>query len=1002
MDTEAQARQDFLEEAIEYCDQLESALLGVAESGVDLQQLDAAARAAHSIKGGAAMMGFNLLSRTAHSLEDYLKILQARCQQLEIDAQLETLLLRGVDCLREIGEQYRQGNQPQQPWLDQQNETIFQPLRERLGELTEADETALLSNEEQSDVANLLFGSGVEDSLQRLKDQVEILSPNELAEELKTTSDELADFGRMIECTAFTRFCDSVKQHLAETPSEQVTSLARSAIAQWERSQALIQLGRYDHLPTTFDSSEVTAEEPVWEEWKIPDLDDFDTSELAELQQEAEQYDIAETVDRENIDDGFDASNLTQFQQEAEASISDEIETENLDFDSSDIAELQQEIEQFQVSETVESESPTEAAKTVTEDNQATETEAQAPPASTQQEDTTVRVSVEQLTRINTLFSRLILERERLNSRMKELEKFVSLSKSRTQQLEQANIQLRKWYDQLNSESNHVSNQLQTVSENTEGFDTLEMDRYSDLHLLFQEQIETIVQLQEVTSDIEFSSREVSELMGNLNFTTSDLQQGITKVQTRPFSEAVKRFRRVIRDLSLQYDKPVAIEIQGENTLIDRAAFEALSAPLNHLLRNAFDHGIEDPQTRVESGKPEQGTITLNAMNRGNKTTISISDDGGGIDREKIKDRLEKMGSSREELGAISDQELLEAIFAPGFSTADRVTELSGRGVGMDVVRTNLEKIRGEIDIDTKLGEGTTFSISFPLSLSIARVVIVESSGVVFALPVEVVKAFAPFNEEINESREMFWSDGTIPVFTLEQWSHFNRPIKSFEMEGTATLDRPTVIVVNYAGQSQGIKIDRFWQQQEVALRSVDSPLPLPPGVTGSTVLGDGRPIPLVDPVQLLSWLQQPQAATEENKDISTDITSETILIVDDSIHVRRYLASALEKAGYQVEQAKDGQEAVDKILNGLPVEAAICDIEMPRLDGYGVLGEIKGHPDFKHLPIAMLTSRGNEKHRQLAMKLGASAYFSKPYNEQELLSTLATMIQQRDRATLT
>ncbi|PSO50977.1 MAG: hypothetical protein BRC33_01715 [Cyanobacteria bacterium SW_9_44_58] len=232
-------------------------------------------------------------------------------------------------------------------------------------------------------------------------------------------------------------------------------------------------------------------------------------------------------------------------------------------------------------------------------------------------------------------------------------------------------------------------------------------------------------------------------------------------------------------------------------------------------------------------------------------------------------------------------------------------------------------------------------------------------------------------------------------MFTLEQWCRFNRPIKPFDMEGTATLDRPTVIVVNYNGGSQGIKIDRFWQQQEVALRSVDSPLPLPPGVTGSTVLGDGRPIPLVDPTQLLSWLQQPQTEHEATREVAADIASETILIVDDSIHVRRYLASALEKAGYQVEQAKDGQEAVDKIFNGLPIQAAICDIEMPRLDGYGVLGEIKGHPQFKHLPIAMLTSRGNEKHRQLAMKLGASAYFSKPYNEQELLNTLASMIQQ-------
>jgi len=946
MDTEAQARQDFLEEAIEYCDQLESALLGLAEQGVDLKEFDAAARAAHSIKGGAAMMGFDALSRTAHSLEDYLKILQARFQTIEINPQLETLLLQGVDCLRAIGEQYRQGNLPQQDWLDQQTTKTFAPLRERLGELTEADETALLSKEEDTNVADLLFGSGVEEALERLKGQLTILTPTELMVALQTTTAELADFGRMIECEPFVDLCESIQHHLNDIPLEQAKSLTRSAIAQWERSQALIQLGRYDQLPAQLDTSDVISEETSAEEWDLPDLDDLDTSAIEELQ--------AATAEEE---------------------------WEIPDFDDLELPALLEQEEKV-----VAPAADLTVAATPDKENQEL-------PVAAQREDSTVRVSVQQLARINTLFSRLILERELVNSRMSELEEFVNLSKSRTQQLEQANAQLRQWYDKLNYESVTVSNFPRAE---TEGFDTLEMDRYSDLHLLFQEQMETIVQLQEVTSDLEVSSREVTQAMGELNFTTSDLQRGITRVQTRSFSEAVKGFRRVIRDLSVQYDKPVTIEIQGENTLIDRAAFEALSAPLNHLLRNAFDHGIEDPQTRVIQGKPEQGKIILNAINQGNKTMISITDDGGGIDREKIKARLKTMGISEKELAQLSEQELLDSIFAPGFSTAERVTELSGRGVGMDVVRTNLEKIRGEVHVDTKLGVGTTFRISFPLSVSIARVAIVESAGLVFALPVEMVKAFAPYDATAEASGEMVWNGENVPVTNLESWSRFNRTVKSFVMAGTATLDRATVLIVNYRGNWRGIRVDRFWREQEVALRSVDSPLPLPPGITGSTVLGDGRPIPLVDPVQLLNWFQQPQPESEATVDVPVHddaLNADTILIIDDSIHVRRYLAIALEKAGYQVEQAKDGQEAVEKVFSGLPIKAAICDIEMPRLDGYGVLGEIKNHPDFKQLPIAMLTSRGNEKHRKLAMKLGASAYFSKPYNEQDLLSTLATMI---------
>jgi len=959
MDAEQQARQNFLDEASDYCNQLESALLGLADaSTVDLEKLQQAARAAHSIKGGAAMMGFNPLSRTAHSLEDFLKILQARYHNDSIETEIETLLLQAVDCLRTIGEQYRAGQDPQSEWLQQQNSAIFTPLQERLGELTEADETALLSKEEETDVADSLFGTGVEDCLEGLKGQLDILSPTELAEQLQATTEELADFGRMIECQAFISLCESVKAHLSEVTAEQVPSLTRSAIAQWERAQALIQLGRYENLPTELDPSEITSE-PIRElALDVANLDELDPGELTDLQEELQQVDFSET--------------------------------------DSEPAEVASSVEQQQESATV-SESPTELEFSVeAEPAQNVVSAEQSGTTSSQAEDTTVRISAQQLAQINTLFSRLILERETINSQLKQLQDYVGLANSRTRQLEQANNQLRKWYDQLNLEgalegatvSDQGSQPAQT--ESTQNFDPLEMDRYSDLHLLFQEHMETIVQLQEVTSDIEVSSREISQAMGELNFTTTDLQRSLTRAQTRPFIEGVRNFRRVIRDLSVEYDKPVALEIQGENTLIDRAAMEALSAPLNHLVRNAFDHGIEQMETRMQRGKPKQGKITLSAINQGNKSIVSISDDGGGIDLEKIKGSLKQLGTSQELLADFSEQELIQAIFDPGFSTAEQVTELSGRGVGMDVVNKNLQQIRGEINIDTQPGEGTTFYITFPISISIARATIVESHGLVFAIPVEAVQAFVRF-DTANESGHLNWNNETIPVSSLQPWVQFNCPTKPFEMEGTPTLNRPTALIVDYNGTWHGLRIDRFWQEQEVALRSVDSPVPLPPGVTGSTVLGDGRPIPLVDPSQLLHWLHQPATQTQQPVALEHQQSAigNTILIVDDSIHVRRYLAIALEKAGYQVEHAKDGREALDKIFSGLEIQAVICDIEMPRLDGYGVLSEIKGDPEWKQLPIVMLTSRGNEKHRQLAMKLGASAYFSKPYNEQELLTTL-------------
>ena len=364
------------------------------------------------------------------------------------------------------------------------------------------------------------------------------------------------------------------------------------------------------------------------------------------------------------------------------------------------------------------------------------------------------------------------------------------------------------------------------------------------------------------------------------------------------------------------------------------------------------------------------------------------------------------MGLSAAEVKQIDDAEVLDAIFEPGFSTADRVTELSGRGVGMDVVRSNLKQIRGNIQVKTELGRGTTFTIAVPLSLLVLRVVIVESGGLVFAVPVDSIKEIIEYRAEAitnNEAGESYiWNGKAIDLIRPQQHLQFNRPSKAFDMLGTPKIKQPIVLIFAEANQFHGIYLDKYWQEEEVAIATIKTSIPLFPGLNGSTVLGDGRVIPLIDPNAFYKGIRQQRASvTAAGESIATDknqtapvLDIPTVLIVDDSVHVRRYLAGTLERNGYQVEEAKDGQEAVDKLLGGLQVKAVICDIEMPRLDGYGVLSEIRSEPRFAHLPIAMLTSRSNDKHRKLAMKLGASAYFSKPFNEQEMLQTLESLIE--------
>ena len=344
--------------------------------------------------------------------------------------------------------------------------------------------------------------------------------------------------------------------------------------------------------------------------------------------------------------------------------------------------------------------------------------------------------------------------------------------------------------------------------------------------------METIVKLEEVSRDIELGINEMGQAVGGLNYTSRTLKNRITQTQMRPFEEIIGRFPRVIRDWSVQYGKLVDLKIEGATTLIEQFALDQLSDPLMHLLRNAFDHGIESPENRRMQQKPAVGTITLRAMNRGNRVVITLSDDGDGINLERVRDRIRKYNLPDEQIDAMGRQELLSFIFEPGFSTSQQVTELSGRGYGMDVVRTNLKELQGDIQVTTEPGQGTTFTISIPLSLSILRVMLLERNGSVFALSVDAVQAVIRTPAAEMTGPSMAWKNSSIPLIHLEDhWVMRSRPL---EMSGQPLINCPMIVVVGEDQSCYGLNIDRFWQEQEVAIRPVASPMPLPPGLVVS------------------------------------------------------------------------------------------------------------------------------------------------------------------------
>jgi chemotaxis protein histidine kinase CheA/ActR/RegA family two-component response regulator len=617
-------------------------------------------------------------------------------------------------------------------------------------------------------------------------------------------------------------------------------------------------------------------------------------------------------------------------------------------------------------------------------------------------EANTVRIPAKRLDELDDLCGDLTIERNGLALYLERLHNLVSGLNSRVRNLEQFNLRLRSAYDQKANQANTPMIGEQSSSTAEENFDVLEMDRYSELHLVWQEVMESIVQIQEVTSDIDLTVRNADDTAAELNRTAKQLQSNVMYSRMRPLTDVVGRFPRAIRDLAQQFGKPATLKIQGGSTLIDRTVLGILGDPLMHLLRNAFDHGLEDTETRIARGKPTQGTIEIKAFYRGNETFIVVSDDGGGINLEKIRDKAIRMGLDEAQLTNARPQDLLDLIFEPGFSTAEQVTELSGRGVGMDVVRTNLQQVRGKIAVDTQPGVGTTFTLSVPVTLSVGRVLLVESQNVMLAFPVDAIEQMALLEEENDSNADIFqWENYAVPKLALKEWLNFRGPVRKVETDDMAMMANPAMLILSQGNDLIGVPIERCWGEREVAIRQAEGPIPMPPGFSGCTILGTGQVVPLVSIPGLFTWIANQEQVLETAVQPDTNQVQneqESILVIDDSINVRRFLAMTLEKAGYRVAQAKDGQDAIEQLTSGLVVNAVICDIEMPRLDGFGFLAQVKANPTLKHIPITMLTSRSGDKHRHLALRLGASEYFSKPFKEQELLQVLKQLIQSTQR----
>jgi len=515
-------------------------------------------------------------------------------------------------------------------------------------------------------------------------------------------------------------------------------------------------------------------------------------------------------------------------------------------------------------------------------------------------------------------------------------------------------------------------------------FHELEFDRYDELNLFARK-------LNEITEDINEALKSLSEFFDALTSKVqtmdrliTDSKEIISDARMVTVGRLYQRFTRAVRDISMQNGKKIKFLTSGYDTRIDNIIFERIFESLLHILRNSISHGIEPPEERLAKGKPEEGTIHLDTHREGNTVVIEISDDGRGIDFDRVRSTAIRKGiiSGGD---PVSNEDLLQLLFRAGFTTADGTDMTAGRGVGLDVVKETLAMINGTIEIQTEKDRGTTFRIKVPLSLIIINVVIFKSGGIEFIVPATLVQELGEIEvNQIADSDTFVLRDTTIPMKNLNTLLGLN--------DRTATRTRP-VIVLNISGKLHGLVVDELIGQEDTIIKPFGRFLEGLKHFSGVSISADGRIRPVINPQAILdahavALDERPVEFPAERED-----ARETVLIVDDSLSVRKIAGMILQSRNYNVLTATNGLEALN-IIDENRVDLVISDLEMPVMHGYELLNELRRRGMLNILPVVVLTSRSGERHKEKAFQLGASDFMVKPFDEETLIEKVRANIK--------
>jgi chemosensory pili system protein ChpA (sensor histidine kinase/response regulator) len=520
-------------------------------------------------------------------------------------------------------------------------------------------------------------------------------------------------------------------------------------------------------------------------------------------------------------------------------------------------------------------------------------------------------------------------------------------------------------------------------AEAAQKFDALELDRFTRFQELTRFMSESAHDVQTVQHTLLKHLDEAAAALAAQAHLGRELQQELLAIRMVPLSSISERLRRIVQQTARELGKQANLQLVGTDVALDRSVLEHMVAPLEHLLRNAVAHGVEMPQQRASQDKPAMGEIRLALIQENNEVVFELSDDGAGLDLEALRTRARARGL----LGAdeqISDVQAMQLIFVSGLSTAAEVTEIAGRGVGLDVVRNEIATLGGRIDVDSQRGHGTRFRICLPLTLAVAQVLLVRAGADGYAIPAVMVEQVLQVKPGMLESAyqagRIDWHDHPYPLHYLPQLlgeTHQPPPIPG----------HGGILLLRSGERRMALHVDELQGNREVVVKNVGPQLARMPGIAGAAVQGDGQVVLMLNPV----LLKQRAAAAPAAPSAMAAPAHPLVMVVDDSLTMRKVASRMLSRAGYAVATARDGADALEQLAQLTPA-LILLDVEMPRMDGFEFTKQIRGDARFKQLPIIMITSRTADKHRSHALELGVNAYFGKPYQEAELLRQIAAL----------